>query len=251
MLDIIAMRTYERLSHVYDLHWGTFARRYVSLINQLLDERGVKQARILDLACGTGTLAVELAKHGHFIHGIDLSPEMIDIARSKSVGLSNVSFDVQDMTHFCVEGKVDLAACTFDSINYLVDKDDLQAMFHCVAGIIGDSGMFIFDSNNEKLYACRHHGIYEHILNGESVIQHLKYDPVKKEAETVFKFSDGTTEIHKQRPYDLEELIPLLADAGLRVVHLFSGFDKRPYNSWSGKFICVAERETTNLTNSL
>ena len=189
MPDIITMRTYEQLSHLYDLHWGTFAMQYVSLINRLLDERGVKQARILDLACGTGTLAVELAKDGHFVHGIDLSLEMIDIARSKSIGLYNVSFDVQNMTHFSVEGKFDLSACTFDSINYLVNIDDLQVMLHYVARILGRSGMFIFDSNNEKLYACRHHGIFEHTLNGESVIQRLKYDPVKKEAETVFKFS--------------------------------------------------------------
>jgi SAM-dependent methyltransferase len=243
MLDIILMRIYGRLSQVYDLDWGKYAKQYVSLVNQLLDERGVKRARILDIACGTGTLVVELANRGHFVHGIDISPEMINIAKSKSISLPNVSFDVQDMTHFSVKDKFELATCTFDSINYQIDTDGLKAMFHRVASALCDSGIFVFDSNTKKLYTNRHKGIHERVLGGVSFIQQLNYDPIKKEATTVFEFSDGTIEVHRQRPYDLVELKPLLAEAGLRVIHLFSGFDKRPYNSGSERLICVAERE--------
>lgn len=237
------MKIYERLSQVYDLGWGQFALQYVSLISQLLDERGVKPARILDLACGTGILAVELANRGHLVHGIDISPEMIKIAKSKSVGLSNLSFDVQDMTQFCVKGEFDLVMCTFDSVNYLLNIDDVRKMLYRVAGALRESGILVFDSNTNQLYANARKEAQERELGGEYFVQKVGYEPTKKEATIIFEFSDGTMEVHKQRPYDLAELEPILACAGLRVVHMFSGFDKEPYSPGSERLICVAERE--------
>lgn len=238
------VKIYECLSQVYDLDWGNFAKQYVTLVNQLLGERGIAQARILDLACGTGTLAVELTKDAHFVHGIDISPQMIEIAKSKSFGLSNVSFKVQDMAQFHVKGRFDLITCTFDFINYLLTTDDVKAMFGWVSAALYESGIFVFDSNTERLYANRHKGTYERELGGESFVQKLSYSPKNREATTVFEFSDGTVEIHKQRPYDLPELKPLLANAGLRIVDTFSWFDRRPYTSESERLICIAERET-------
>jgi len=237
------MEIYERLSQVYDLDWGEFSKQYVSLINQLLDGRGIAQARILDLACGTGTLAVELANRGHYVYGIDISPQMIEKAKSKSIVSSNVSFEVQDMTFFAVEDKFDLATCTFDSINYLLDPNGVKAMFYRLVTALHKSGLFVFDSNTDPLYTNRHKGTHKHDLGGESFVQKCSYDSIKKEATTVFEFSDGTIEVHKQRPYNLVELEPLLADAGLRVVDTFAGFDKRPYNSESERLICIAEKE--------
>jgi len=169
---------------------------------------------------------------------------MIEIAKSKSMGLSNVSFKVQDMTQFCVEDKFDVATCTFDSINYLRNTDGVKAMFYRITTVLHKSGLFVFDSNTDRLYANRHKGTHERELGGESFVQRLSYDPIEKEAITVFEFSDMTIEVHKQRPYDLVELEPLLSDAGLRIVHTFSGFDMRPYNSESERLICIAERET-------
>ncbi len=236
------MRIYERLSQVYDLDLGKFSQQYLSLINRLFEERGIRQARILDLACGTGTLAMDLAKCGHSVHGIDISPEMIEIAKSKSIGLSSTSFDVQDMTQFRAGGKFDLVVCTFDSVNYLPDKDSVRAMFHRVAGALRESGIFVFDSNTNRLYANAGEGIQEHELSGESFLQKFSYDPIGREATIIFEFSDGAIEVHKQRPYDLAEFEPILADTGMRLVHAFSGFDERPYSSESERLICVAER---------
>jgi SAM-dependent methyltransferase len=239
----MSTKIYERLSKVYDLDWGKFAGQYVSLINLLLDERGITRARILDLACGTGTLAVELAKGSHFIHGIDISPQMIEIAKSKSMVLSYVSFEVQDMTKFFVSDQFDLVSCTFDSINYLPDTDSVKATFSRVAKALRELGLFIFDSNTHRLYANRHRGTHERELGGESFVQRLNYDPAKKEATTVFEFSDGAIEVHRQRAYDLAELRPILAEEDLRIVHTYSGFDKKPYDSESERLICVAEKK--------
>ena len=74
------IKPYERLSKVYDFGWADFSKQYIVLINELFSEHGITQATILDIACGTGTLAIELAQSGHVVRGIDSSPEMIRIA---------------------------------------------------------------------------------------------------------------------------------------------------------------------------
>lgn len=234
---------YERLSQVYDYDWGQFSKRYVTLINHLLDERGIARADILDLACGTGTLAVELAKLGHRIFGIDVSPPMIEKARSKSIGLPNVCFQVQDMKDFVLDDRFDLCACTFDSINYLLTGKDVRKTFHRVGATLKQLGLFVFDSNMDRLYTNRHKGTHKRELGGESFVQRCTYDRLRREAITTFQFSDGSVEIHRQRPYELTELAPLLVDAGMRVVKTYAGFDERPYDSDTERLICVAEKE--------
>lgn len=236
------LKIYERLSQVYDFDWGKFSEKYLSLIAELLEERGIKRARILDLACGTGTLAVELAKLGHHVHGIDISPEMIEKANSKSAGLANLTFEVQDMTGFSVGDRFDLVTYTFDSINYLVTPDSVEQTFCRVAGALRKSGLFIFDSNTDRLYRNRHKGTQPRELGGESFVQKCIYDEEIMEAKTIFEFSDGAVEIHTQRPYDLLELKPLLSEAGLQVIHTFADFDKKPFDSGSERLICVAQR---------
>ena len=143
------LKPYQRLSKVYDSGWGDFSIQYVDLINELLEERGLKKAGILDLACGTGILALKLARCGHTIHGIDISPEMISVAKSKSIGLPDLSFEIQDMVRFNTDTKFDLVTCTFDSINYIRKLSNLRKMLFRVASVLHERGLFIFDSNTK------------------------------------------------------------------------------------------------------
>lgn len=238
------MKPYERLSKVYDLGWSDFSKQYVDLINELFSERGITRATILDIACGTGTLAIELAKYGHVVYGIDSSPEMINIAKSKSIGMSNLSFDVQDMVRFNVDGEFDLITCTFDSINYIRKLNDLREMLFRVASVLHEGGLFILDSNTKELYLNHSGETHKRELNGQSFIQHCSYDSTRNVATTVFSFADGTYEIHRQRPYNYDEFGPLLKYAGFHVIHLFSWFEKIPYSSNTPKLFCVAEKQT-------
>ena len=236
------MRIYKRLSQIYDLGWGKFAEQYLSLIAQLFNEHDIKRARILDLACGTGVLAIALANRGHSVHGIDISPEMVTIAKSKSSGMANISFDVQDISRFHVRGKFDLITCTFDSLNYLLNIDDVKAMFCRVASALRKSGLFVFDSNTNQHYVSVGEGSQKQELGRESFVQEWSCDQVKKEATTIFKFADGTIEVHQQRPYDLSELNPILTDSGLRVIKTLSWFDNRPYSVENTRLVCIAQR---------
>lgn len=237
------LKPYQRLSRFWDAGWSDFSIQYVDWINELLHERGIKCGNILDIACGTGILAIELARYGHFVHGIDISPEMIDIAKSKASGLPNVSFSLQDMASFNTNEQYDLVACTFDSINYIRRLRDLRIMFFHIASILRLNGLFAFDSNTKHLYLS-HSGETEMLkLNKESFLQECKYCSSRKENITKFAFPDGTYEIHRQRPYDFNQLKPLLERAGFHVLHLYSWFEKIPYSTTTPKLFCVAEKQ--------
>jgi SAM-dependent methyltransferase len=239
---LVALKNYERLSEVYDLEWGRFSQQYSGLISELLSERAITRAKVLDIACGTGGLAVELAKSGHSVYGLDISPQMIRKAKSKSMGLSAIAFEVQDMREFSVPDHFDLVVCAFDSVNYLLDPGAVRQTFLRVAEALRDSGLFAFDSNTDRLYVNRHKGEHRRELGGEVFMQKCVYNPKKPEAKTIFEFSDGEREIHIQRPYDLPELEPLLSEAGLQVIRTFADFDRTPFDSGSERLICVAEK---------
>lgn len=242
MLHTVGMKIYEHLSQVYDIGWSGFAEQYVDLVNQLLGEYAITQARILDLACGTGILAISLANQGHIVRGIDISPAMVALAKSKSAEIPNVSFEVQDMTRFVAPGKSDLITCTFDSLNYVLNSDGVRAMFDRVACSLTKSGLFIFDSNTSRHYTDVGNGSRKTELGGRSLIHTWGYDSAKKEAITTFEFADGFREIHRQRPYDLLQLGPILTDVGLRAVQTWSGFDRSPYSAESPRLFCVAQK---------
>lgn len=237
------IRNYERLSTVYDHDWGKWPTKYVSMIQEMLLERDIPHANILDLACGTGTLALELAKIGHLVVGLDISPEMIEIAKSKASDNLNVSFYVRDMLDLAYHDQFDCVTCTFDSINYLRDIDQLRRLFERVMIALRPGGMFLFDSNTDQLYLHRHKGTHPREIGGQSFLQILQYDPEQRIATTVFQFSDGTEEVHMQRPFNLEEISSIFGKLGSRVVRTISGFDGKPYTVESDRLICLAEKQ--------
>ena len=235
------MEIYERISKVYDLDWGIFSSQYTSLISQILKNNKIQKAKILDLACGTGVLVLELAKLGHSVMGIDNSPHMIEIAKSKSTDNLDISFEIKDMTNFSMDKKFDLVTCTFDSLNYLVNLNNLKTVFSNAAEALNENGLFIFDSNTEKLYLSRHKGKYERELKGLKFTQKLKYDRETKIAKTVFEFPDGEKETHKQRPYSFDEIKSVLSEHNFKILKTYADFEKRPYCNESERLICIAE----------
>ena len=236
------MTVYSRLSQIYDLGWGDFSQNYVSLIDELLQVHHRTRARSLDLACGTGILAIELARKGYIVKGIDFSPEMIHMAKSKSTRLSNVSFEVADMTQFQASDEFQLVLCTFDSVNYITKISGVRKMFHNAVLALRPKGFFIFDSNTRKLYRSHHNDRLESELGGQTFIQQCTYNPGKNKAIVEFIFPDGGREFHEQRPYDFQELEPLLLTNGFAIVELFSWFDRRPYSTKTEKLFCIAQK---------
>ena len=99
----------------------------------------------LDLACGTGSLTVELCRRGWDIYGVDGSPEMLSAAMQKASeeGL-HILFLCQKMQRIDLYGTVDTVVCTLDSINHLTSPQDVQRTFDRVSLFLNPGGYFIF-----------------------------------------------------------------------------------------------------------
>src|SRR5688572_9839279 len=100
MNDVPRRPFYAEYAWAFDLLIDRPVRKECAAISAWLVERGVLPgAAVLDAGCGTGRYAIELARRGYVVHGVDLSPDLIDVA-TRAIGDSRgrVSFSVGDVT---------------------------------------------------------------------------------------------------------------------------------------------------------
>lgn len=119
-----------------------------------IGERTVDERRIVvDLGCGTGKLTELLAARGYDMIGIDLSEDMLAIAQQrKEASGSSILYSLQDMREFELYGAAGAMVSVGDSINYLLEEEDLAAMFRCVERALLPGGVFVFDFKTVHLY---------------------------------------------------------------------------------------------------
>jgi SAM-dependent methyltransferase len=116
-------------------------------ILRLLEENGISSGKILELGSGTGKHAEEFAKMGFFVHGIDLSPEMVQEAnhRNNNNLEGQLFFEVGDVRNFEAGKKFDAVISLFHVISYQIKNEDIQEMFKTAAKHLKPNGVFIFD----------------------------------------------------------------------------------------------------------
>ncbi|MFI6096393.1 class I SAM-dependent DNA methyltransferase [Lentzea sp. NPDC051213] len=145
--------TYDRTAAFYDqVTEADDYGRWVSLYLRLLQEHGVTAGRLADLGCGTGKASVRLAAHGFDVTGVDLSPEMLRVARLKpgSEGIRYVTGDLRRLPEGL--GEFDVAVTFGEPLNYLADETELLDAFESVAEILAPDGLFVFDLNTSGFY---------------------------------------------------------------------------------------------------
>lgn len=142
---------YDRIFNRDNLDWFLPAHEHV--LGKILTR--VRSA--CDLCCGTGTTAVELARRGIRMYGVDLSPTMCRLARAKA-RRNHLAIRVLrgDMRSFRLPEQVDLVTCEYDAINHVPRKQDLAKVARAVARALRPGGYFYFDANSrlafEKLW---------------------------------------------------------------------------------------------------
>ncbi len=119
---------------------------------------------MLDLACGTGGFSVEIAQKGIDVIGVDPSVDMLGVARDKCYQKGiNMLLLCQSASELDLYGTVDGAICCLDSINHIVDEEELQKSFDKVSLFLEKDRLFIFDINT----------MYKHqnVLSGKTFVR--------------------------------------------------------------------------------
>ncbi|SHF26600.1 Methyltransferase domain-containing protein [Caldanaerobius fijiensis DSM 17918] len=143
---------YEQFARFYDkLGWGEYAKSLWPLIVEYMNSINFKPENMLDVACGTGVLAIMASRDGIKAEGLDISSEMLEQAKKNAIEAGvNVVYHQCDMCDFDLNKKYDLITCTFDAINHLRTFEQWVSMFKCVKKHLNSSGLFIFDMNTLK-----------------------------------------------------------------------------------------------------
>lgn len=145
-------RTYTLLARYYDQFFTFHVEWYRQARRRLLGEI-LPQVRVAcDLACGTGTTALEFAQAGIKVYGVDLSPTMCRIARTKASPAAKIAIILGDMRTFRLPEPVDLITCEFDALNHVPRKSDLARVAKAVARALRPGGYFYFDVNNRLAF---------------------------------------------------------------------------------------------------
>ncbi len=185
---------------------------------------------VLDLGCGTGTLTELLARKGYDMIGVDYSQEMLNIAMQKKMRSGcGILYLCQDMREIDLYSTVGTVISVCDSVNYLLEDEDVEETFAGVQNYLYPGGIFIFDFNTlykyrevigdttiaENREECSF--IWENYFHEEECIN--EYDLTifvreEKEKETFRRFQ----ETHYQRGYTLEEMMAFVGKAGMELV---------------------------------
>ena len=141
--------SYDRLTNDVDYS------AVVDFYRQILDKEALQPQTAVDLACGTGSVALLLAQQGLRVTGVDMSEDMLCVASQKAQESTNPpTFVCQKLQNLTLPKGVDLAVCALDSIDYITNPEDCAKAIGRIYRILNPGGCFIFDVNTpEKLRA--------------------------------------------------------------------------------------------------
>ena len=143
--------SYENFAEVYDSLQADVdyvgRARYLIKLFKRYDRQ---PTLLLDVACGTGGFSLQFAKNGIDVIGADPSPEMLGKARQKLVkeGIEALLL-CQSAEELDLYGTMDGAICCLDSLNHIIDSDELKRSIKRIALFLEPERLFIFDVNTE------------------------------------------------------------------------------------------------------
>jgi ubiquinone/menaquinone biosynthesis C-methylase UbiE len=153
------MNKYTSLAKLYDsFSFDISAKEWAGYIDTLLKKRSVSTtAQMMDAACGTGSITLELYKLGYNIMALDISSEMLEVASKRfaeaGAGIRIVN---QDLKNININKKMDAVICINDALNYLVNDDEVTEAFSSIYSSLNPCGTFLFDISSEYKLRSMH-----------------------------------------------------------------------------------------------
>ncbi|HHX45496.1 MAG TPA: class I SAM-dependent methyltransferase [Chloroflexi bacterium] len=251
------MGIYQEYAAVYDASGQiSFSLRMVPYLQQLLERHPVEGKTLLELACGTGTVAIAFADAGWRVYGVDGSAEMLAQARAKVEAMDGPPagrvpiWSQQDMRRFELPERVHLATCLYDSLNYMLTSDDLLAAFRSVYRALLPGGVFLFDMNTAWALATQWDDETMVIDTQDlTIIFQSTYDATRQRVSLIATIFQRVGELyhkivehHVEQAYPEEHIATLLTDAGFRVEASYHCFRTTPPTASTGRIMWVARK---------
>ena len=249
------MESYTSFAEVYDTFMDNVPyREWAAYVNNILKKHGIEEGTVLDLGCGTGSMTEELDDLGYDMIGVDISDEMLEIAvRKMEEKEREILYLSQDMRELELYSTVDAVVSACDSVNYILDMEELTDVFRLVNEYLEPGGIFFFDFNTKHKY--------RDIIGDQTIAEDREecsfiWDNYYYEEECVNEYeltlfiqeSEDETlyrkyqETHLQRGYTLEEMKTMIEGAGLIFEAAYDDYTGKPADENSER-ICVVARE--------
>ena len=246
------MEAYTSFAAVYDTFMDNIPyEEWEKYLKSLLYEYGVREGLVLELGCGTGNMTEILAQSGYDMIGVDNAEEMLEIALEKRMksGL-DILYLQQDMREFELYGTVKAIVSVCDSVNYILEEEELEEVFRLVNNYLDPGGVFIFDFNT--VYK------YREILGDQTIAENREecsfiWDNYYYEEERINEYElslfiwEGDSELyrkyqetHFQKAYDLETMKRLITQSGLEYITAYDAFTKEAPTRVSERIYVIA-----------
>ena len=211
-----------------------------------------KDAKILELCCGTGRLTIPIAKDGYNICGVDYTPSMLEQAKAKATeaGL-RIDFIEADIRTLGLQEQFDLIFIPFNSIHHLYRNEDLFKALDNVKKHLKDGGLFLFDCFNPNIQYIVENEKRQAVIaeyktdDGRNVLikQTMRYESATQINRIEWHYSING-EFHSIQNLDMrlffpQELDSYLKQAGFNIIHKFGGFGEEAFSNESEKQIYV------------
>ena len=247
------MSGYSVFAQYYDdltqnVNYGQRAGYFCDLLSYLKHPAGL----VLDLACGTGSLTIELMKRGLDVYGADGSCAMLSAAQQKAAEEDlSILFLCQSMQKLDLYGTVDTVICALDSINHLTSEQEVLAAFRRVSLFLNPGGYFIFDMNT--LYKHRHVLANQTFVYDTESVYCVWQNHYEEKTDRVgisldFFGKEGSlyrrsSEHFYERAYSTEKIQELLCTAGLKPVACYEDLSFLPPGPDCERVVVVAKKE--------
>jgi SAM-dependent methyltransferase len=211
-------------------------------------EQGGRPAWILDMGCGTGRLACELAARGHQVTGADPAAAMLDVARARPGG-DRVRWIQTDAVRLAGRTRFDLIVLTGHVFQLLLDDRDVRAALRTLSQHQASGGWLAFETRNPAVREWQdwNPGQTTRRVEAGGLAAEVHYDisGVSGELvtyETWFRFADGDVVVVPDtlRFMDQAQVAGFLADAGRTEVTWYGDWDRSPASPASPEIIAVA-----------
>lgn len=244
---------YEGFAASYDIFMDNIPYdEWAAYLQSLLEEYGITDGLLLELGCGTGSMTERMVDRGYDMIGIDLSEDMLELAREKCPG--QVLFLQQDMCQMELYGTVAAMYCVCDGMNYLLEPQEWKDVFVKANNYLDSGGVFIFDVKTRYFY--------EEVLGNRMIAENREDASFLWENEfhrdtsmneyllTVYRLEDEDRnlfsrcdELHYQRAYEVEQIRQWIEEAGMEFVAVYDAFTRKPPRKDSERLYFIAREK--------